>query len=892
VFANLRDNSGDHTVGSPVFLNDGTGAFPTTSSLTLATTGAVAVEVADLDGTGWKDLVFACHSNGTSYEQTSVGYLGGASGWPTTPDIRIPTKGASDVVAAYLFEPGDCGYMSQTITPTDIEETGSYHTFRYTATLGGDVTGTFHVYDAVTWERLASTPIVEGTNEWDLRGVVYFTDSNHIRMVTELEGMDGSDTFELDDLYLNWTRRAKEPPRIVDIALSAIQQLRTNTVTMWVNVTDEYDPPKDVTLTIEHRLEGHLDWYQDLMGPIKYEGGVWTIELILNPETQVGTYHFRARATDKDGLVSEVFESLVTLEVMNNIPTAPEVVLGPESPLTHDDLVVTITRSAKDVEDTGMVYRFRWYRNGNLVMDLNGDRVSQGYTGSRQNWSVEVRAFDGDDEGPAAWDWVVIGNSPPSPKGQLPDLTFEEDGEVQTMELSPGFTDPDGDILTYGVEGSPANVTTDVDEATGQVKLFPVADWSGEEDITFWAFDGDFKAFQTVTVNVTPVNDPPRFVEVNGKPVPSGIMVLSVVHGETLVITYSYNDLEGDLVMLAVDSDEVSLDDILREISFTPTDDMVGTITFTLTLWDLASPGDKQTLEFQIVVENVNDPPGLPVINAPPDGSTFKVNETFSLTGTCDDPDIQFGQVLAFSWSSNISGTLGTGTELGLGLTDVGTHLITLTVSDGEFENSATVTIVIVPIETIAPPPRPPPEEEGIDLWVPVIVIMIIIGVVLAAAVSTEPGKYRLGLMFAPLTLKKDEVLDNKTRYALYGIISEKPGIHYSAIKEEFGLTNGVAAYHLEVLEREEFIRSIRDGRLKRFYSYDTKVPKNPKMTPEETREAIIQLVRERPGISQKRIINELGIERASVGYFLRELVKEDQLVADKQWRNTVYRVK
>ncbi|MCK5415525.1 MAG: hypothetical protein KAJ35_09100, partial [Thermoplasmata archaeon] len=609
--------------------------------------------------------------------------------------------------------------------------------------------------------------------------------------------MDASGTFELDDLYLNWTKRVKAAPRVVDIALSASREFRTGSVTMRVNVTDEYDPPDDMTLVIEHRLEGH-PWYQSLLGPLECKGGVWTTELYLGPEVQVGTYHFRAQVTDRDDMVSDLHISPVTLEVLNNIPTAPEIALGPEAPLRGDVITVTITRSAQDVENMGLAYRFQWYRDGELVTFINGDKVPSDLTAKGQNWSVEVRAFDGDDRGPAATAWVIIGNSPTLTKDQLPDLFFSEDGEAQTLEISPGFADGDGDILTYGVEGTQVNLTVDVDEASGLVTLAPVADWSGEEELTFWASDGDHIARQTVTVNVTPVNDPPRFVEVNGKPYPSGIMVLTVLHGETLVIVYSYNDVEGDLVMLAVDTDDVTLDEFLREIRCTPTDDMVGTVTFTLTLWDLGSPEEKQTLEFQIVVENVNDPPGQPWITEPPDGSRFKVNESFGLAGGCDDPDIRFGQVLTFTWMSNISGALGTGTELDMSLTNVGTHLITLTVSDGEFERSATLTIVIEPIETIVPPPpSPPKEDDGLGLWIPAIVLLAIIGVALAVGASTEPGKYRLGLMFAPLMLRKDEVLDNKTRYALHGIIAEKPGIHYSAIKEEFGLTNGAAAYHL-----------------------------------------------------------------------------------------------
>ncbi len=185
------------------------------------------------------------------------------------------------------------------------------------------------------------------------------------------------------------------------------------------------------------------------------------------------------------------------------------------------------------------------------------------------------------------------------------------------------------------------------------------------------------------------------------------------------------------------------------------------------------------------------------------------------------------------------------------------------------------------------------PADDG---WVPAWLVLVGIGLTMALGLgvvaSTEPGRYWLALLLVSVITSKEEVLDNKVRYLLHGIIAERPGIHYTAIKEDLDLSNGVAVYHLNVLEKEEFIRSVRDGRLKRFYSTDTKVPDNPQMTPEETREAIIQLVQERPGISQKRIINELGIARDSVGYFLRELVKEGQLKDSREGRYTVYRVK
>ncbi|NOQ53651.1 MAG: winged helix-turn-helix transcriptional regulator [Thermoplasmata archaeon] len=163
----------------------------------------------------------------------------------------------------------------------------------------------------------------------------------------------------------------------------------------------------------------------------------------------------------------------------------------------------------------------------------------------------------------------------------------------------------------------------------------------------------------------------------------------------------------------------------------------------------------------------------------------------------------------------------------------------------------------------------------------------LIVGVL----VSLEFTRYALLLLFIPLyaRLKKDAVLDNKTRLALHGLIVENPGMHYNEIIREFNLTNGVAAYHLDVLEREGFLRSVRDGTLRRFYSTTSKVPQDHKLTPDQVRERILLLVTDSPGISQKAIVDELGIGRTLVGYHLKTLIDDGYLKASKQGRFTVY---
>jgi DNA-binding MarR family transcriptional regulator len=166
--------------------------------------------------------------------------------------------------------------------------------------------------------------------------------------------------------------------------------------------------------------------------------------------------------------------------------------------------------------------------------------------------------------------------------------------------------------------------------------------------------------------------------------------------------------------------------------------------------------------------------------------------------------------------------------------------------------------------------------------------------IVLCVAAALEPSRYALLLLILPLyaRLHKHEVLDNKTRYALHGLILENPGLHYNEIIREFGLTNGVAAYHLHVLEREGFLRAVRDGTLKRFYSVTTKVPDDRRLTPDQIRDSIISLVARTPGINQREIVSELGIGRTVAGYHLKAMVDEGWLESSRFGKFTTYKVK
>jgi len=735
VFANMRNNVANYKVDSCIYLNDGNGNFPVSPSVRLPTTGAVAVAVADIDGTGRKDLVFACQYNGTSYNVSSVVYLGSATGWPTSPNIVLPTVGASDVLVAHLLKAGEGGYMSKAITPENPGDTGAFHTFRYTATLGASQTGKVQLWDASTWEVLAETPLQLGAHEWLVRDAFKFKEHQSVRVVATVSGLDEPGEFTLDDLWLNWTPRVKRPPEVLDVTVQPASIPRLTQGVITINVTDEYDPTRELGVTVEHRLNGTTTWTMLLFqGMPEFSAGAWRVSIFPKADAQVGSYDLRVIVRDLDSMSSGYVEFPTALEVRNNVPTAPEVRILPANPITTLTLQASIVMPARDVESSALSYRYRWYCNGILVDAITTDTLPAALTEQGQNWSVELRAFDGLDEGLPGIAWTVILNAPPQTKTPLPNPEIEEDTvDDQWLDLSRGFEDLDGDALSYMVNPAPHHIQVTIDPSTGKVTLRPEADWNGQESATFIASDGELTAMQTVLITVTPVNDAPRIATVNGEPVTSDPIAMSVNQGGRLVITIGATDVEGDELVFSANSTAVQVDEATGTITFEPGNEAVGTLRFALTVYDVASPDVKVRLNFILTVVNVNDPMDAPRIVNPRAGDKFKTNVTFSLIGACTDPDTIFGQVLNFTWWWNGTHLIGYGSSLTWNFTEPGTYIITLNVTDGEFSKDVSVEIIIEP-KDIPTPPLPPDGDDGdeggigIIAVIGILVVLIIIG--------------------------------------------------------------------------------------------------------------------------------------------------------------------
>ncbi len=299
-----------------------------------------------------------------------------------------------------------------------------------------------------------------------------------------------------------------------------------------------------------------------------------------------------------------------------------------------------------------------------------------------------------------------------------------------------------------------------------------------------------------------------------------------------------------------------------------------------------------------IIVIPWNRPP-IAVISTPRNNAVFNItNMIFFDAANSSDPD---NDLLYFYWHSNVSGALGNSRQFNTTL-PAGHHVITLFVNDGLY-HTVNVSINIYVLNGSTGPPtngnghplKPPGTEEdtgiltGFALYGGIILILIII-IITGFVTATEVGKYGFLGYVIPLysRLHGKKVLDHETRGLIRGYIIANPGEHYTTIKRELNLKNGTLSHHLKVLEREELIRSKRDGIFKRFYPIEERVPSDL-MRVSRIQESILNNIIEHPGITQRGLATKLEVSHQVVNYHVKKLVSSRLVKAERLGKMTKY---
>jgi hypothetical protein len=121
VFANYRGTS----TGVQSIVYYGSPVGPTTDrSTSLQTQGGLDAEIADLDGDGWEDLVFANNENGGQYSIESKVFWSSLGEFDDADTTGILGQGARHVVTGDLDEDGAC----DVVVASEWDDLGGYDT--------------------------------------------------------------------------------------------------------------------------------------------------------------------------------------------------------------------------------------------------------------------------------------------------------------------------------------------------------------------------------------------------------------------------------------------------------------------------------------------------------------------------------------------------------------------------------------------------------------------------------------------------------------------------------------------------------------------------------------------------------------------------------------------
>ncbi|BBX49734.1 hypothetical protein GCM10009645_06420 [Mycolicibacterium poriferae] len=392
---------------------------------------------------------------------------------------------------------------------------------------------------------------------------------------------------------------------------------------------------------------------------IDAQAGTYTYTPATRPEAGEpdGADAFTVTATDPDGLsASTTIDVPVTAlpDPDNNAPVPGD--LG-EQTVDPETGAVTATFSFTDPDGDDLTYTVSTPANGTVTLDAQTGTYT--YTPD-----PEARPAFGQEDGVDAFTLTAsdgqasstIGievpvTALPEPDNQAPvaGTPGEQtvDPETGSVTGSLGFTDPDGDDLTYTVYAEPANGSVTFDAVNGTYTYTPATrpDF-GEEDgadvFTVIATDpGGLSAMTTINVPVVALPEPDNQAPVAGTP---GEQTVDPETG-TVTGTLGFTDPDDDQLAYTVTNDPGNGSITINpdgSFSYTPTSrpaagEPDGADAFTVTATDpdglsasttinvpvAAQPESDTTPTLQGIAELEGDPHLPPVIG--PDGTAYQV---------------------------------------------------------------------------------------------------------------------------------------------------------------------------------------------------------------------------------------------------------------------------
>ncbi|HMD13363.1 MAG TPA: winged helix-turn-helix transcriptional regulator, partial [Bacteroidota bacterium] len=143
--------------------------------------------------------------------------------------------------------------------------------------------------------------------------------------------------------------------------------------------------------------------------------------------------------------------------------------------------------------------------------------------------------------------------------------------------------------------------------------------------------------------------------------------------------------------------------------------------------------------------------------------------------------------------------------------------------------------------------------------------------------------------------IKHNAIQYNENRQLIFEAIQSNPGIYFNELSRVTGINRGTLKYHLVMLKLKTKISTLNTGGSDRYFEncghYSDLEKILLKHMREENSRKILELVLERPDISQKEIADMIGISRPSVFWHMTGFNRAGIITVQRTGRQVQYRI-
>lgn len=135
------------------------------------------------------------------------------------------------------------------------------------------------------------------------------------------------------------------------------------------------------------------------------------------------------------------------------------------------------------------------------------------------------------------------------------------------------------------------------------------------------------------------------------------------------------------------------------------------------------------------------------------------------------------------------------------------------------------------------------------------------------------------GLVAGYARVSGQEILEHPGRQEVYERIKAEPGVSFTQLAERVPFGASALSYHIRVLERNEYIATVKDGRYLRFFDRQAGTYAGPRKHAvsalrNTTTAAMARHIRANPGVAQRDLAAAFGVTASTVNWHMARLAQ------------------